>query len=201
MKKFFAIVAAVFTLVAPTATEAEEGFYAGAMGGVNFLDAKHTKVNTGWTVGVVGGYEMCNDFSVEAEVSYRGNNPKHNHSSSTTTTRSSSSSNHNFRTWSFMGNLYYDIDMCWCVKPYVGVGIGYDDVHGGNHSGSSSSSSVHHKDSGFAYQVMVGAAYELCNELDLTLEYKFHDTRHGNYNNAITLGVKKFFGCFDSCCF
>lgn len=199
MKKLFAIVATALTLAAPTLTQAHEGFYAGAQGGLNFLHVKdlhsrHVEFDTGYELGLVAGYGWCNGFRGEAEVAYRNNDYKLH-------ARDEEGTKHHFKgdihTWSFMANGYYDFCEWYCVTPYVGGGIGYDKLHQSIHAGG-------HKykgsNSGFAWQLMAGVNYDLCEDWVVSGEYKFHMSplkhSHNNLqNHAITIGVKKFFCC------
>lgn len=202
MKKIFALIAIVLTLATPTVMQAQEGYYAGAQGGVNFLDshflkARHCRFDTGYNVGIVGGYASCAGWRLEPEIAYRHNQ----YSLHGTNELAEKITYHgNVYTWSAMVNGYYDIPTwkCWCVEPYIGVGIGADYVQqsirilGEKFRGSNT---------GFAWQVMAGINYFLLEDVALSAEYKFHmaPLRHGHdlQNQSVIFGIKKFFcSCF-----
>lgn len=192
-KLFFGLIVTAFTAV-----HAGEGFYIGAQGGVNFLQShflksRHCTFDTGYNLGVFGGYGWCNGLSLEAEATYRNNDyDLHgtNESGVGTTFHG------NVHTWSFMGNGYYAIAFpsCWNLAPYFGAGIGCDNVHqrikiiGENFRGSHT---------GFAWQLMAGLDYFFCEDVVLAAEYKFHVSplRHDHHmeNNSVTLGLRKSF--------
>jgi opacity protein-like surface antigen len=236
MKKMLAMIATAVTLALPTVAQANEGFYAGVLAGVNFMELgrhhnhhgtgesgnnnrRSHKTDTGWTAGVEVGYKTCNDFRLEFEASYRSNQIKRHHNHHETGVLESTghhNKKHHARLWSFMFNGYYDLNLCWCVEPYVGVGIGYDHlkrdhnnnrrhnnppkdvVVGADNLESSSSRRHHHRNEGsFAWQVMAGINYDLnfcgCDEWQASLEYKFHHGKSRNYDNSVTLGLRKYF--------
>jgi OmpA-OmpF porin, OOP family len=200
MKKVFALVAIVLTLATPTVMQAQEGCYAGVQGGVNFLDSHFLKerccrFDTGYNVGVVGGYAWCIGWHLESEITYHYNR----YSLNGTNKHAEKTRHHgNVHTWSAMLNGYYDIPIwkCWRIEPYVGAGVGADYVHqsmrvlGEKFKGSNT---------GFAWQVMAGINYFLLEDVALSAEYKFHmaPLRHGHHlqNQSVILGIKKFF-CF-----
>lgn len=134
---------------------------------------------------------------------------------------SSSSSHHDQKKKEFIQNAYmfngfYDLGLCqdWCFKPFVGVGIGYVQTRNSHHDfsnfeessssssssrcGSSSSSDNHckksNKNNGFAWQLIAGIAYPICDEVDLSIEYRFFKGKeHNLYNNDIGVGLKYYF--------
>lgn len=195
MKKVFAIIASLITLSAPATMQAREGVYAGVIGGVNFLEAEtHSttlEMRTGYLAGIIGGYEWCGGVSTEVEITYRHNDirrVKFHGIPLKPTPRGG------VGTWSYMGNLYYDLPICWCLKPYLGAGLGYDFVRT---SSKTQSFKVVSKRDCVSYQFMAGVTYELCNSWDLAAEYKFHQGYHRDDNHAITLGVFKSLECFN----
>lgn len=206
MKKLFGFVATTAILILPAITQANEGFtqenegfYAGASAGVNFLNVKshhhfHLHTKTGYSLALFGGYKFCNDFSLEAEVNYRNNglkSVKHDH-------HKKHLHGHGY-SWSFMVNTYYQFQNCgcdWGVDPYVGVGIGYDRLHYKNHrytDRNGGCSSGRFNQNAFAWQVMAGLNYALCYDTILNLEYKFHQAKGKFNNNSISIGAKKLF--------
>lgn len=190
MYKLLSMIATVVAIALPQVVQANDGLYVGGMAGVNFLDVHaghHKKVGTkaGYTLGGVVGYKFCDDFRLEGEISYRNNSYKHLKYHSQKVDLSG-----NTKAWSFMANGYYDLPVQWVVTPYVGAGIGYDKF-----CGKAASAKV--SDEGFAWQVMTGVNYDLCQGVQVNLEYKFHEAflrkNAKTFDNALTLGVKKFF--------
>lgn len=136
---------------------------------------------------------------------------------------SSSSKNDNrlkghFHTVSYMANVLYDYPFeCSPWKVYVGGGIGYatqkfstkrhhhecEEVFAGSDYSNRDDSSHHHKDhkkpsknnNSFAAQAIVGLGYNICDNFDLTVEYRyFYVGRHYNSNNnALVFGAQTGF--------
>ena len=192
------------------------GFYIGGFGGANFIstsrDCGHNRrsFDTGYVLNASIGYRWCHDVRFEFEYAYRNNKVSHkNHNSACVdcedTNLSSLSGNHrknkNFIQNAYMFNGFYDINMCqdWCFKPFVGAGIGYVQGRNAHHHFADSSdvtSSSHHNNrrNGFAWQLIAGIAYPICDEIDLSLEYRFFKGRENRlYNNDVGVGLKYYF--------
>ncbi|MCE5318343.1 MAG: porin family protein [Parachlamydia sp.] len=209
MKKLMALMTVLVAFAAPNAAQAffmndnfPQGLYLGAFGAADFPADKHhshshsgsgnhgheKKLETGYFVAGSLGYRLCDGWRGEVEGGYHHNSRKKHHHND--------SSNHNHRrhgdanTWSVMFNGYYDIPTCWCVKPFVGAGIGYADTeHKRHHRHHSSSAGVdcaggcgsssshhhhrHHDKNGFAWQLIAGIAYPVCDGWDVSLQYRY----------------------------
>jgi len=202
MKIFLIAVATTLSLIAPTFIQADEGYYVGGQGGVNFLysdklQSCHCSFDTGYNLGGVAGYAWCNGLQAEAEVTYHDND----YSIHGRNIDGEKADFHgNVNTWSCMANGYYQLPFTSFsqVTPYVGGGLGCDRVHqrikieGERFKGSRT---------GFSWQLMAGANFSLCKDIVLSAEYKFHVSplRNNNHlqNHSVTIGVKKFFDlCF-----
>lgn len=192
-------------------------------GSNNFSNRGSIDFKTGWLAGASVGYQWCNGFSGEVEFAYRHNQidkwKLHGFSDSssdfvTADTSSDSSfrnhSNHgSLRTWSVLANGIYEFQLdCWCIKPYVGAGIGYANsklktghiVFSDSSSSSSSETRFSGSDDrkGFAWQVIAGIAYPICDNFDLDIEYRYFQTRGGSHsgnvsNNSVDVGIKYLF--------
>jgi len=191
-------IAIALTLAITRAVQAQEGYYVGVQGGGNFLDShflreRFCKFDTGYDLGIVGGYAWCFGGRLESEITYHYNR----YSLDGTDGNAVPTTHHgNVSTWSAMVNGYYDIFscQCWQITPYVGAGIGVDYVHqsinilGNNFKGSNT---------GFAWQIMGGINYLLFEDVVLSVEYKFHmaPLRHEHHlqNHSVNFGIKKFF--------
>lgn len=193
---------------------AAEGFYVGGFAGANFLDlrSQHVKANdhsvrakvcgdTGYAVGLTLGFKSCYGVRVEGEVAYRRNELnklKLNFGSTKdqthTTLISHTKAHGHLRTWSYMGNAYYDFATTCVVSPYVGAGIGYDEVRGELRVGSEKDT---HKRRGLSWQTMAGLNYDLSDTVALNLEYKLHMSKAKAKNNdrdhTLAVGVKRYF--------
>ncbi len=191
MKKLFILITALLAIAAPRAAQAldVEGMYAGALGGINFLNYRHdgaeVDFKTGWTAGAYTGYRFCNGLRLEGEAVYRYNRTKsfklHHHDKVHV--------GGHLRTWSLMANGLYDFDVdCWCITPYIGAGIGYD------WSKIKACKETGNKD-GFAWQVIVGGLYPLTDCSEMGLEYRFHQNTRVTHlnNNTIDLKVHWYF--------
>lgn len=146
---------------------------------------------------IEGGYHFHEKDHHKRHHSSSSSSSSENHNGSL----SSSSSRHrceqkhkrgDAETWSVLVNFLYDFETCWCAKPFLGAGVGYASTefkrHHRKHSSSStsseccendcsssSSSRKHHKkeEDGFAWQLIAGLAYPLCDGWDLSLQYRF----------------------------
>lgn len=190
-----------------------EGFYVGATGAADFLtnDRGHRRgygrgrdrqrYDTGFFGAIDLGYRWCSGLHLEAEVAYRYDRQRRNHRNY---------SDYGFRNrrghrdvWAAMVNVLYDINMCWCVEPYVGFGLGYAHVRNNRHNrffGSYSYSGRRNKDdNNFAWQVIAGIAYPIYCNIDVAIEYRFfnavNNRRHDRnlYHNDIGVNLKYYF--------
>ena len=188
MKKLFIMLAALCAIALPKAAQAvdTEGMYVGGLAGFNWLTNSkdsHEDFKIGWVGGLNLGYRMCSGIRAEAEVAYRRNIHKH--------------ANRPVQNWSFMANGYYEISgmNCFCITPYVGAGVGYDRITHRRCNGSESS--VSSKNSGFAWQFMLGGLYDIDECMEMGVEYRLHNCTakyaKNFYNNALNFRINWFF--------
>lgn len=188
MKKIFFAMGALVTLSLSSSAEAQfcceprcgcDNWYIGGFGGLNWVNKKghstHDKYKSGYIVGGDIGYRWDNGFRLEGEVSYRNNQRKHGHKAKQST--------------AFMANGLYQFDIdCFPIDIYFGGGIGWVNTqhhHNNNHS---------NKNNGFAWQLIAGLAYPICENVDLDLEYRFFDESKSKFNNsAVDLGLRYYF--------
>lgn len=189
------------------------GFYVGAIGGVNWLNIDDFKerttvivsdedgsdtilsyqypvsvhAKTGFMAGGVVGYKFCPVCSfgcvsllprVEAEFAYRYNQTSHIKVAGYKVKHKE-----NLETMAYMANLLVDIDLGFCITPYIGGGIGY--AHSWAKHGF--------KENRFAYQGIVGLSYALCDKIDFTVDYHFLKAVRHAQDHALCFGVKKYF--------
>lgn len=216
MKKFVLLTILFAAFFVPQCVKAVdmEGFYVGVTGAADFLSnagikhhgsssgyGRHNrfKYDTGFFGAIDLGYRWCSGLHLEAEVAYRYNQQKKNHR------HYSEFSGRRHRghrdVWAAMVNVLYDINMCWCVEPYVGVGLGYahtrfsrdNRFYGGYRSRR------HNDDNNFAWQVIAGVAYPIMCNVDIAVEYRFFNAvtnrnhQKNAYNNDIGVNLKYYF--------
>jgi opacity protein-like surface antigen len=205
MKKIALLSLLCASFFVPSAVKAAdvEGFYLGATGAASFVQTSnnhrrhHQKYDTGFFGAIDLGYRWCNGFHLEAEVAYIYNkDKKHNNYYSF-----NSSHRRHRDVWAGMVNGLYEFDTCWGVEPYVGIGLGYAHVkHGINNDFSYAYSGRRHAShNSFAYQVIAGVAYPICDNIDLAVEYRFFDAVNSRshaprvYNHNVGLNLKYYF--------
>ncbi len=173
-------------------------FYVEGFGGANFLqnttiDGNKTSYESGYVFsGMLGfSWNQCG-LRLEGEYAFRRNAIKKMHF----ITQGTSHHGH-FQTTSYMGNLLWDLPLCWLgcpmwkVQPFIGLGLGYDSqkVHSSN-----SFVDFHQKWHHLSWQTMAGFAFPLFRNAQLTVEYKFHQGGSHFYNHSVGLGFVYKFG-------
>lgn len=186
---FFYLTLLLASLTAPTLVTAGEGYYAGLLGGVNLLQKDHhhghnIDYKTGYAVGGVVGYAFCDDIRVEAEVTYRRNNVK----------EVSFGDEHvkggHRRSISAMANALYDVELGYPVTPYIGVGVGADWDRLATNATESHRNSRKVR---FAAQAIAGVTYPVCDNVGISVDYRFHWAMHHRYNHTVVMGVQQSF--------
>jgi opacity protein-like surface antigen len=170
--------------------------YAKIFGGANFLQNTSITENkaayhTGYIFAGSLGYCWRYGLHWEGEYAFRRNaineirffsegNSKHGH----------------FQTSSYMANMLWYVPLsswgyaCWNIRPLIGAGIGYDFQQ---MLASNSRIVFNQKWYKFSWQAIVGLAYTIFCNTELTLEYKFHQGGHF-YNHAVGVGLAYKFG-------
>lgn len=239
MKKLMALMTVLMAFAAPNAAQAfllnndgcgcfPQGLYLSAFGAADFpSDSHHSHkhssssgsghfnrhekgLDTGYFVAGAVGYRLCEGWRGEVEGGYHHNSrKKHHHDSSSSDHFNNRRRHGDVNTWSVMFNGYYDIQTCWCVKPFVGVGIGYADSehkrHGRHHGSSSSSNGCdtcvgsssshhhrkHHDKNGFAWQLIAGVAYPICDCWEVSLQYRYFNPTYVSrlHYNDVGIGL------------
>ena len=168
MKKL--IVAAAFMALAPAAVQAQsinaqEGFYIGAGGGAAWFIGSTSNVNTwtGWAVGGKAGYDFVGPH-LALEVGY-GQIP-------TSANIPGTAINGKVGQLNVMANLLYDFMPTSVITPYIGAGAGVAFVDSNSSLGSTQ----------FAYQSMVGVAYNVSEQLRFMVEGRYVGTTSPSVN-------------------
>lgn len=174
-------------------------FYGSVQGGVQFLDQArlnhiNTNAKTGYFVGGALGYKSCYGFRLEGEVAYRRN------SLHTLKIRSfdiafDQPGRGHLDSVSYLANFLYDIPVCFCATPYVGIGLGY--AHSRTHlhvSQDGSFFNASERKNGFAWQAIGGISYPVLKCTDLTLEYRYYQPEARRYqDHNLVMGLRVHF--------
>lgn len=210
------LLAALLVLALPVMASAQDmmmsghkkGIYLGAGGGLNLLqdssDLDGTGINTsadfdeGWAgVGSVG-YAFGNGLRLELEGGYRTN--------AVDEIGGSSSSSGDANAISVMGNVLYDIDTGTAFTPYIGAGVGAANIDADGYT-PVGATSINDDDTVFAYQGILGAAYNLGSSAQIFADYRYFATQDPEFSAAsgvsvdgeyashtILVGLRFFFG-------
>lgn len=206
-----AIFIMTFTSMMSNFATADDGFYASFAAGPNWVskdrnhhngfDGRHDrKNNVGYFVAGALGYNWCwceNQIRTELEVAYRNNQHKNHHSDDDGDDDDRGHHNRNRGLTSVMVNAFYDIDICSCITPYVGGGIGVGIRNNDDHRRGGDGDGEHrHCESRakFAGQLIVGASYALCDNIALTLDYRYFKVAQRNvHHQDIGVGLRYSF--------
>lgn len=169
----------------------DDGVYVGGFAGVNFLQdmnkkVDHAKFKPGFAGGLSLGYKFENNIRVEGEFAFRRNVLRSFNGQNLAT----HSVKMAVETYSVMGNVLYDFDLCSDWTPYIGFGLGY----------AQNKAKVDHKnfdlsfkDDGFAYQGIAGVSYKICNKTNVGLEYRYFASKSEIKDHALALSLRRSF--------
>jgi OOP family OmpA-OmpF porin len=147
------------------AINAQEGFYIGAGGGASWFIGSNpnTQTWTGWSVGGKVGYDFVGP-RLELESGY-GQIP-------TSVNIPGSAINGKVGQLNVMANLLYDFMPTSVITPYIGAGAGIAFVDSNASLGSTQ----------FAYQAMLGVAYNVNEQLRFGIEARYLGTTNPSVN-------------------
>src|SRR6266545_248138 len=169
MKKLFV---AGLVALAPIAAQAQtegftpfQGFYVGFGGGADWAIGSKAGVSTwtGWSAGGKAGYDFVGP-RVELEVGY-GQIP-------TSANIPGTAINGKVGTLSAMANLLYDFLPASAITPYIGAGAGVAFIDSNASLGSTQ----------FAYQGMLGVAYNVNEQVRFQVEGRYFGTTNPSVN-------------------
>ncbi|MEX0810258.1 MAG: outer membrane beta-barrel protein [Dongiaceae bacterium] len=187
MRKLLLATAAAATIAAVQmpADAAADGFYVGAMGGFGWtqeVEGDYTygggpfsadlDTDTGFVLGIAGGYGFDFGGRAELEFAYRSNDLD----KITFGAGSASSINGDINVYSLMTNFWYDFDIGSGFMPYAGGGIGMAWVTSNDWQYSGGPVHSDDSDTAFAYQLGTGVNYAFNETLTLGLGYRFFGT-------------------------
>lgn len=184
------IIATFLTIVTlcPALLKAGEGFYVGGLAGVNFAqthgEAKNMKMKTGFTGRAVTGYAFSNGLRLEGEFGYIRNRIK-----DVKFEGEKHQMHGNFYNYTFMANCLYYLPLQTVVKPFVGIGAGYQIAKGH----ITKPVHVKAKQSGFSHQFIAGTACDVSHNVEASLEYRLLNGRKNVRDHSLALGLKRFF--------
>ena len=196
--RFMALMSAFLFVTMASTAQAQTGFYVSGFAGAVILndadvidpaDPGSLSFDTGASFGAAVGFSVLGSVRVEGEIAYRTNGMDTIVDSGGTTSLGGDTT-----ALSFMGNGYYDFDVGLPVVPYVGAGVGIASVSV-NASASFAGFSgdvVDDDDTVFAYQGIVGIAYEFSGDLAATLEYRYFATTDPELTESAVLGGDTF---------
>ena len=144
---------------------AQEGFYIGAGGGAAWFIGSNSNANTwtGWSVGGKVGYDFVGP-RVELEAGY-GQIP-------TSANIPGSAINGKVGQLNVMANLLYDFMPTSVITPYIGAGAGIAFIDSNSSLGSTQ----------FAYQGILGVAYNVNEQLRFMIEGRYVGTTSPSVN-------------------
>jgi OmpA-OmpF porin, OOP family len=164
------LLTAVAALVLPAAAQAQginpfPGVYVGAGGGAAWQIGSNPNASTwtGWSVGGKAGYDFVGP-RVELEVGY-GQIP-------TSANIPGTAINGKVGTLSAMANVLYDFIPASVITPYIGAGAGVAFIDSNASLGSTQ----------FAYQGMLGVAYNVNEQLRFMVEGRYFGTTNPSVN-------------------
>jgi opacity protein-like surface antigen len=155
---------------------ASEGFYAGIQVGAVELEDTETdsskgEMKTGYVLSGSAGYDFGH-LRLEGEIAYRENDL-----GKTIISNTNADSNGDVSAFAFMVNGYFDLENRTAFTPYIGAGLGYArvEIDGKATYGSNTTVEWDDHDSGLAYQLMAGLAWDLSDTIVLDVSYRYLD--------------------------
>lgn len=187
MKKILLLIATC-VLLANTEDIKADGVYAGATGGLNWIQEAHKddaklSFKRGYIGAVNLGYRWDCGLRLETEVAYRYN--KMNQLKGIEGLVHPCGKG---RTWSYMANVLYSFPVDFYIKPYVGAGIGYAHAMLRFNDKQTGLSVKAYKD-GFAHQFIAGAEFPLSDCLSLDTKYRYQKTHDLKNNQSVETGL------------
>jgi len=167
-----------FTFAPTFDVTADDTLYVGIQSGVSILADSDISISgvpgeaefeAGFVVGGAVGYHFFDGFRTEANLSFRQADLDEVSAAGGTLEGAGDAS-----VLALMANVYYDLDLGFAVKPYlgVGIGVGFIDVD----PGSSNILIVDDNATEFAWNLMAGASVRASEHIDLSLGYRYLGT-------------------------
>jgi OmpA-OmpF porin, OOP family len=166
-------------MAASAETTGKEGLYLGLQGGVNWLQdvdftipAVTNKVpfNEDWVALGEIGYRFGDGLRAGLELAYNAGTI----GTITGGPAGRAGGKGSVDAWTGMLVGYYDFDTGSALRPYVGAGVGFASVSANDVRNTLAvTGRVDDEDTGFAYQLGAGVAYEFSPNTELTVGYRY----------------------------
>lgn len=205
-----------------------EGLYIGLFGGPNVLKlsdgfiwddyipnenkikVKIDEKDYGFFGSAVIGYKSEGSLRIEGEISYRYNN-----FGSVDAERIDSESledlddlnnvkiDVNLKSWCYMINMLYDINPCFDLNLYAGVGMGYDypkiQMDAKDKITRNKISATDYSKRSFAMQLIAGVSKPIYSKTEIAFEYRMFNSFYrvivfsNRVNHVYSFGIRRFF--------
>jgi opacity protein-like surface antigen len=189
-----AVLAPANLCFAQDAPVSASGFYLSGSVGADSMPNISAKVNsfpvtsswkTGYALTLAGGYRWDFGLRTELEYSYRDEKVKaFNFTSPWLGTQ-----------WdnSLMVNVLYELPTGFALRPYIGVGGGGSHMSWGDNFRNRGPIIYDGTDTKFAWQAMIGVAYALTPQIDITVDYRLKGSESFNFRGSFAnTGVTDF---------
>jgi opacity protein-like surface antigen len=173
-----------------------QGLYRSGNGVIN-------NYKTGFAGGIVGGYEFANGLRPEAEFGYRTQGL----SKISVTSQGQPAPTNNFSgsasVTSFMGNVWYDFrqadGLLATLYPYAGAGVGFANINiSHEQNGYSNTNLINGSGSAIAFQIGVGAQYEILSYLSASFDFRYLMSTDYKVNGDVDGSTGKLSGRYRS---
>jgi opacity protein-like surface antigen len=195
-----------------------DGLYISVLGGANFTEDSSaslfatdgptdstqnswaTDADTGFLIGGAVGTHLdkwAKGLKVELEASYRRNDVGgiwvvSDFDTGVLDFTSNGTIDANLSTFAVMANVWYEHDMGWKVRPYVGGGVGWarTNFNGAllTSTGADTEDTWDRENDGFAWQLGIGFNYQAAPGVDVGLGYRYFSGPDINQPYTINLG-------------
>ena len=164
-------------------TEATDTFAGGGgTGDISF--------DTGWVGSAALGW-MWRGFRLEGEVAYRRNDLDKLDVKSlnlagvgTFSGLGSFAMEGDIRSWGAMANLWYDINFGGPLVPFIGGGVGFQNIRLNIESVGGTATSFKESDTVLAYQAGAGVGYKVTPNMRLTASYRYLGTMEPTFESS-----------------
>lgn len=193
MKKY-CLMAIAYLALFSTYVTATEGLYVKSSGGANWLDCGDDNRAIGYVATGSVGYKFCNGFSLEGEFDYHQNKNKFSDEYLIGESNENEFTTLHFTqklsTEAYLVHVLYDLPFNYQgIKPYVGWGVGYArqtlHIKCTDYPGTNS-----FRKNGFAWDILGGVSYPICDALEIDLEARYLNTRWKADNISVCAGLK-----------
>jgi opacity protein-like surface antigen len=180
-----------------------QGIYMSAVGGFSGgfdLKCEDVSTNLGYYVGGKIGTTFSPIIRFEGECIFQRSNVGYVQ----TGTIQLSNVHGNINVWALMTNIVFNLNCEFPLIPFIGGGLGYGQANGhwkgslvemvGNHLSYEEHIKAKFNKQGFAWQVLAGLRYYLCQRWEASLEYRYLKIEERRVSNhKLGLALTRFF--------